>query len=252
MKNIPENIKNKFSELKGFSLFNGFEIQDILPLLTAAKIYHFNDKKVLLRQDEIATHLCIILSGNVQTYRLHQDGREFVVSISSKGDTLFENIIFSHAKSTTCSAVIKSAEIFMVPAKVVQKFTAHNASFATNIVKILAEKTNQMMFQQELIALHSAKERLGAFLLSTMLDQKKHRSSFKLSFEKSLIARHLAMTPETLSRTLKEFRVLGVEVNGNSVKLKNSCSLCQFYDTLLACKCDKEGTSDCPHYEKSA
>ncbi|MDD9912085.1 MAG: Crp/Fnr family transcriptional regulator [Alphaproteobacteria bacterium] len=250
MTTIPTSIRQRFNELQHVKLFEGMDIGALTPLLSAARIQKYHESKIILRQDDPPTHLCIILEGQARIYRMHEDGREAVTRILSKGHTMFENVIFFDEFSPVNGEIIKHAELMMIPARLVQKFAADNATFAVNVAKVLAERTNQMMFQQELISLHSAKDRLGAFFLSAMLEQKKFGQNFKLDFEKALVARHLAMTPETLSRTLKELKNLGINVNGNSITLEKPCTLCQFYDGMIARKCDKARTDACPHHHR--
>lgn len=250
MNSVSINVAERFEEFRDVTLFKGLSLGDLTPILSCAQICYIPQNKVLLWQDEEAKHICVLLSGHGRIYRIHPDGRESVTRMLSAGDSLFENVIFFSDRSPVNGEIFKNSEVLMIPAKAVKEFANTNPKFAVNIIKVLAERTNQMMFQQELISLHSARERLGAFFLSAMLDKKGCGSNFTLEFEKSMVARHLAMTPETLSRTLKELKDFGVNVEGNSVKLDNPCSLCGFYDTMLARKCSKAYTKECPHTSK--
>jgi CRP/FNR family transcriptional activator FtrB len=252
MKSISTNIAKRFKEFSSVALFQGFNLEELAPILSGAQICYTPQNKVLLWQDEEAKHICVVLSGHGRIYRIHSDGRETITRMLSVGDTMFENVVFFSDKSPVNGEVFKHSEILMIPAKAVKEFADTNAKFAVNIAKILAERTNQMMFQQELISLHSAKERLGTFFLSAMLDKKGCHGNFELEFEKSMVARHLAMTPETLSRTLKDLKDFGVKMEGNLVKLDSSCSLCEFHDSMIARKCSKAYTKECPHYQASA
>lgn len=248
MNNISKNIAERFTEFKNIKLFKDLSLEELTPLLSKAQICYIPQNKVLLWQDEEAKHIYALLSGRGRIYRIHPDGRESITRMLTAGDTLFENVIFFNGNSPVNGEILKHSEILMIPAIAVKEFANINPKFAINIIKVLAERTNQMMFQQELISLHSAKERLGAFLLSAMLDKNSDcGNNFELEFEKSMVARHLAMTPETLSRTLKDLKNFGVTVEGALVKLENPCSLCGFYDAMLARKCDKSYTSECPH-----
>lgn len=68
----------------------------------------------------------------------------------------------------------------------------------------------------------------------------------ELPFQKQLIANHLGMTPETFSRSLKEIKKLGIDVERDSVTLRDAYALCHFCDTDTAFMCTDENRAECP------
>lgn len=246
MQPIPQNIQKRLAEIASIKLFSNLSLADLEPLLINAQLAHFRHSHQLLRQDEKATHLVGILSGQARIYRLAPDGREAVTRILSVGDTLFENVIFYNGPSPVYGEIVKEAEVLLIPAEAVRKYVAANPTFAVSMISTLAERTNQMMYQIEQNTLHSAAHRLGGYFLGAMLEQKNRPDGkFRLDFEKSMLAKHLGMTPETLSRTLKDLTAYGVEIEGKSVTIADPCCLCQFHDTMIARKCPLNGTVEC-------
>jgi len=248
--NIPSDILKYSEQFKHIELFEGLEDTDLAFLLSAAQIKNMKAHERLLSQGEAPSHLIVLLSGQAKIYRLHANGREAVIDILAPYHLMFASAIMAEELSPVSGEVIKESEVMMIPAAVVREQALLNQRFAANITRVLACQVNQMMFQFEVVSLRSAKERVGTFFLSSMLEQRASGGDFELAFEKNTIAHHLGMSPETLSRALKDLKQDGIYVQGSQVTLSNSCSLCKFYDAILAQKCEKAGTLSCPHYHK--
>ena len=185
------SVEKYIPQLQTVELFSDLSARDFEPLLIAAQVRQIKALKTLLRQDEIVTHLFVILSGRARIFRLCEDGREAVTRILCAGDTLFENVIFYDAPSPVTGETLKECEVLTIPAEMVRKHAAQNARFACNVAKVLAGRTNQMMYQIEQISLHPAVHRLGGYFLGAMLDQNSSPNGvFELGFGKAMLAKH--------------------------------------------------------------
>ena len=69
--------------------------------------------------------------------------------------------------------------------------------------------------------------------------------SFELRFRKTLIASHLGMTPETLSRAFQKMRQLGITVDGSTIRLKDAFALCHFCDLNSRETCEYKDSEHC-------
>jgi len=230
---------------KRVKLFANLGNEEITPLLLGAKIQRAREGEMLLRQEERPRYLVVLLSGQARIFRVTRDGREAVTRILQSGDTMFENVIFSPGPSPVAGEVLKEAELLCVPAELAHRYAGRSLAFANNLIKVLAERTNRMMYQIEQLTLHTAVDRLTSYLLSAMFARQGVINNFEIVCEKAMLAKHLGMTPETLSRSLKELAPYGVEVKGRKVQIKDPCALCDTQGSMLSRECRSSYKTKC-------
>ena len=100
------------------------------------------------------------------------------------------------------------------------------------------------MLQIDAITIKTAKDRVGYYLLNRYIDGH-NANTFELSFKKSEIARHLGITPETLSRSLAMIKDKHLSIQGEQVHLRNPFALCSFCDSDAQALCGRRNDPDC-------
>ncbi|MDP7554548.1 MAG: helix-turn-helix domain-containing protein, partial [Candidatus Thioglobus sp.] len=63
---------------------------------------------------------------------------------------------------------------------------------------------------------------------------------------KSLLASHLGMTPESLSRALKKLSDEGIKIEHKAIKQETEKELCSYCDRVIGVNCNLFGSKDCP------
>jgi len=242
-------IKNRINEIKNVQLFENIEYSVLSQLLRLARISSYTAKKQVLRQGGEVTHIYIILSGVVKVFRTDTDGNEVTLLFAQKGDALFTSCLFHNDYAQISGDVLEDTELLAIPAENVLKTSKVSSNFAFNLLRDISEKNRQLMFMVEEITLHTAMDRLGRYLLKTKLENGFYGNEFPFGIDKSLVASHLGMTPETLSRSLKKLSREGVKVGKKNVELEYSQALCKYHDEFYDLHCPKYSTPDCPHYK---
>jgi CRP/FNR family transcriptional regulator, dissimilatory nitrate respiration regulator len=239
-------IINSYSEAP---LFRDLPRQCVQTLLQTASVQEFEHGKMLVQQGDKPSHLYFILKGAVKTLQYNEDGEEAVMRMLKKTDTFMEAAIFMGAHSPVNAQIIDDARILMIPANVVKAQIMMNNQFARNLLEIVSAHYKDAMNQITSIMLKTPVQRVGHYFLKLHIEQSSTLLEIKLPFKKSLIAHHLGMQPETFSRALQQIKKSGVDIDGETITLKDSFSLCHFCDLDIAYDCNRCETEECPSCE---
>jgi CRP-like cAMP-binding protein len=243
----PNSIMQEKGFLLSLPLFNGLNDEVLNKILVGAHTKKYPSGSLLFLQGEKVSHLYIIFSGKIKIFRSAANGDESIPQILGRGDTFMETAIFSGSASHVGAEAIDNINILSIPSETVTQIARSDHKFAMNLLKVMSKHSNSLIYQIEQITLKSAAERVGRFLVKTMLESDSQNPYFELPFEKSLIANHLAMTPETLSRALKQLKEDGaVIIDGKKIALTTEHALCRYGDPEIARKCHNYGSKNCP------
>lgn len=191
----------------------------------------------IINQGDQPPGVFIILDGRIKVFRCTEEGEEIITRLLGPGESILENVVFYGKPSPVSAQTESDVTMLALTSSQLKDCIAKIPQFAINIMGVLAERTNEMMYQLELVTIHPAVERVAHFLLRVMLEGHAPRQEFSLPYEKAEIANHLGLTPETFSRCLKVLAERGIHVKGKHVKLDNKDVLCPNCDPVHAHKC---------------
>lgn len=227
-------------------VFAGISEVSMQKILNHAILRRYPAGYLLLQQGDNPAYLYLVMSGSIKTLRTDSDGNEAVIRMLKTGEICMEAAIFMNVPSPIAVQVMDDAQLLLVPEKIVRTLVLEDAGFAMNILKILASHYKNAMHQIDAMCTKTPQQRIGYYLLIKHLEKGDDKLTFKLPFRKSIIANHLGMTPETFSRTLKQIRELGIDIDGENVSLRDAYILCDFCDSDTAALCPSYDPKTCP------
>lgn len=228
------------------ALFRGLHEDSLGLILSHAVIKNEPEDVTIVHQGDIPQYLCLVLSGAVQTVRTTPDGKETPVRLMAANETFMDAVIFMNAPSPISARTAEPSTILMIPAAIIRKMVTVNGHFALNMLQITAGFYKKAIHQIESVTTKSPAQRVGYYLLNAYLEQgDPTATTFRLPHQKSVIAQHLGMQPETFSRALSQIKKMGVDIDRDTIALKDAYSLCLFCDIDMAAQCQKFGTPDC-------
>ena len=217
-------------------------------------LHDYEAGRLLIQQGDTPTHLYLIIKGSLKTLRTNEDGDESIIRLLKDGDSCMEAVIFMGGPSPINVQVIDDAQLLLIPSAFIKTHVLADTQFATNIIKVVTRHYKSALHQIDGMSIKSPVQRVGYYLLEQHLENKHNSLAFELPFKKSMIASHLGMTPETFSRTLSKIKTMGIDVQGETIKMEDSFSLFHFCDPDLAHICSntrKEDCPDCPLHQTS-
>ena len=201
--------------------------------------------ELLIGQGDTPEHMLLVLDGQLRTFMTGEDGNEVTLRMLDPGASCMGVALFMGKLSPVA---VGNARILQLPARFVKRLVIQNPRFAENMLRIAAANYRGVIEQIDAVALRTPFQRIGHYLLVEFISSGSDELTFELRFKKSLIASHLGMTPETLSRAFHKMRQLGITVDGRTIHLKDAFALCHFCDLSTRDSCrnrDSEGCSSC-------
>ena len=201
--------------------------------------------ELLIGQGDTPEHMLLVLYGQLRTFMTGEDGNEVTLRMLDPGASCMGVALFMGKLSPVA---VGNARILQLPARFVKRLVIQNPRFAENMLRIAAANYRGVIEQIDAVALRTPFQRIGHYLLVEFISSGSDELTFELRFKKSLIASHLGMTPETLSRAFHKMRQLGITVDGRTIHLKDAFALCHFSDLSTRDTCrnrDSEGCSSC-------
>ncbi len=159
----------------------------------------------LIRQDEPARHLQIVVTGGLTFSRLASDGRRFVTGFAWPGD--FVGLVFEE-KSPFSAFALGSTEVCCHPHAAFNELIDSSPRLARSLLMRIYEELSVAQDHMVLLGCGNARERVALFLVRLQERQRrtgKMSPRINLPMRRSDVASHLGLTVETVSRIFQDF-----------------------------------------------
>lgn len=227
-------------------LFAGLSEDSIQALLSNSFMQHYMADQQIVLQGDSPAYLYYIVEGSIKTVRYGAEGEQSTIRMLKPGETFMDAVIFMKGKSPVNAVSLESSRLMLIPAETVRRHALQDSQFACNLLRIVTKHYKNAMQQIDSIVTKNPIERLGYYFLRQHLEQDADSMDFSLPFQKSTIANHLGMTPETFSRALSQIKKMGIDVDQEKITLRDAFALCHFCDPDTAHMCPKYHTEACP------
>ena len=191
-------------ELRHHYLFAALSDAERERLLASSQTRRFAAGEQLFSHGDAASHFFLLRSGSVKLFRLAPEGDEKIMRLIRLSETFAESILFIdpprylvHGQGVeTGELVALDRETFLAILK--ESFPTCRAVMAQMTLRIQSHWD-----EIETLALQNSRYRVVHYLLALVPAEASGRVTVTLPARKVLIAARVAVTPETLSRTLR-------------------------------------------------
>lgn len=197
--------------------------------LTVDELIHINKNRVdvsfkkgenIFKQGALAGHIAFIKSGLVKVYRKHGDS-ELILSLESRGKMIGLQAIFSQNVFPYYVSAYDDVSACLLDIDSVKDLIGKNAAFGEQILNIVNEES---LFSYNRMACLTLKQLHGRFadLLLCLSLRIYKRKEFTIPLTKKDMASITNMSPESMSRVLKDFKKDKIiDLKGNKVSILN-------------------------------
>lgn len=203
-----------------------------------ARLDRYEAHAVLFREDDAASHLYEVVSGQIMLYRLLGDGRRQVVDILGDGDLCGHSLTGLY----DCTAeALTPAEVRMLDRRDIDQST----DLLAHVNRCLLMRIEALHSHAVLLGRKSATERVASFLMRFVPGRgvvgctgperhgERHNSAdtelVVLKMTRQEIADFLGLTIETVSRVLSDLKrrgIIAIERN-DRIRLVDVCRVCK-------------------------
>jgi CRP-like cAMP-binding protein len=186
---------------------------------------HFIDLKkgdFLVHKGDSCTGFYITVHGNIKISFISMEGKEHVVRIVGPGQSFSEAMMFLDKPSPTTVQTITAAKVLFVPKSVIFQCIIDDANCMNGMFASLSRRILLLASELESLTLDSSQQRVIGYLLQNLHPEhaKFSKSAIELPANKSTIALHLNLAPETLSRVLHQLSEKGlIQVEGKVIRI---------------------------------
>lgn len=219
--------------VRDLPLFAGMSDDAFDSLLKAAFLQRFPAQAELIQEGDQADFLHVVVDGLVEMFT-HHDGRECTIGFLKPVSTFILAAVIVDKVYLQSARTLDASRILMIPAPAIRQVFDRDVSFASAVVREMAERYRGVVRQLKDQKVRTGGERLAAWVLRNGVDQAGTLIAH-IPCEKSKLASYLGMTPETLSRSFLALERQGVKVAGRVISCTTPAALAELamLDTLI-------------------
>ncbi len=202
------------------TLLSQLSVGTLAQMLEITAIASYEPRDVLFREGEPAENFYCVLSGYVRLYKLSKEGREADIEVYGPGDIIGASAVFTQDRYFANAQVSERATLARFDIHKVADLAAEEADLASALIGILSQHLQTALECSANDRLHTAPQRVAHYILQNC-DGGGSNTSFRLPYQKSLLAGKLGLAPEALSRAFSMLREFGVSVRGRIIQIED-------------------------------
>jgi CRP/FNR family transcriptional activator FtrB len=176
---------------------------------------------VICQQGSKPQHLHVLLEGQVALWGTAPDGSSAVVEVVRPPGYFVLATVLTRLPYLMTARAISAARLLLIRADGLHALLEREVTLSNALIRAEALNFRAMVRQVQDLKLRTSAQRLGCYLLALCEDPHATTASFKLPFDKRLLAARLGCRQENLSRAFASLRGVGVETHGARVILHN-------------------------------
>jgi CRP-like cAMP-binding protein len=211
---MTRDIERISGVLRFARYFRTWPQEDIQELASLCEWVRFDADLMMIRADEPAEALYLIVNGHVELSYKDGEGKNGVIDLLGDGQLVGECALAPDGYYAVSVKTLEATTAIRIDGRLFSNFLSAHFDRALTMMSAMTERLCQMLRQTEELKCRSAAQRLGIYLLADAVPiEDVHETP--LTIEKSALARKLGMTSETFSRALKKLSDLGVSQHSN-------------------------------------
>ncbi len=164
----------------------------------------------LFRQGQQAERFFYVHAGQIKLYRLSPSGNEKVIEIVRPGQTFAEAVMFMSRQDYPVSAeALSASEVVTIEGRVFLGILRESVDTCFRLMSDMSVRLHERILEIDALTLQNATLRLVNYLLYRFREEP-DSDQICLPAAKHIIASHLSIQPETLSRILSSLSSKGL------------------------------------------
>ena len=220
--------------LRRLPLFHGVSEITLNLFLEKLRIKKCPKRNILFMQGDEANYFYIVIEGWVKLFRETLDGNEAVIDILTNGHMFGTSALFEDRLYPYGAEAVEEVKLMALPLSLLEEMIHSDKTLALNMLSSVSRRNRQQSKEIEHLAMQTAPQRLGCFLLRLCPANATGKITLRLPYDKTLVASRLGMKPETFSRSLKKLgNEVDLTVDGATIHIHNIDDMAHY--TCNAC-----------------
>ena len=220
---------DKIQILRQCPLFSALTPQELEHIEKIAVLQSYEKRSLIFGQDQPCLGFYLLVEGLVKIYRMSLEGKEQVLFLVQPRNTFAEASLFLGGKYPANAETIKKSTLFFIPKAQIITLLKSDANLSLKMMAGLSQWLHRLVNLVDSLTLKDAESRLATYLMNLAIKVQSPSSNniqIQLPMAKNILASHLGITSETLSRTLRKFQTEKlISVDGKAVLIHNMRNL---------------------------
>lgn len=218
-----DDRNRKAAVLKQSIVFQDLAGEELEALVEIAVLKKVPEGTLIYRQASSSEGMYIINSGQVKIFHHSPEGKEYIIHVLGSGRTFAEAALFGKRHCFGSARAMAESELLFLPAEKLLPLLQSDSKLCLQLLSGMSTWICQLHMTLENIVLRDSLGRLADYLLSLTDSEATGSVTVKLPIKKRDLASHLALTPETLSRTLARLCELDAvrQIEGGEIEVRS-------------------------------
>jgi DNA-binding response OmpR family regulator len=167
----------------------------------------FNKKQDLYKEGKRPRYLYYLQKGKVKTYRINEDGKEYITNLYTAGDFLGYLYILEDNLYKETAEILEDAEVLQIPVEDFLIAIYNDINVAARFIKLITQNVQDKEQRLMSLAYGSLRKRVAIALLDINLKfNKENIGATAIKIAREDIAQYVGTATESLIRTLSDFK----------------------------------------------
>ncbi|MHB9036764.1 MAG: Crp/Fnr family transcriptional regulator [Armatimonadota bacterium] len=210
------------SAMRSCKFFQSLDEEALQLIRPTAKRVLQPKNTVIFHEGESCRGFYIVESGAVKIYKESADAKEHVLHVAMPGDCFGEAALFLGKGYPASAAAVQDSALILLRKDEFMQLLRENPEVSFKLMASMATWAHRLVSSIESLTLKDASARFADYILSRMPKGSQDGVVIDLGMPKQVLASHLGMTGETLSRLLARFEEDElVVVQGRKLKIRS-------------------------------
>lgn len=227
-----ESFKQKFNgNIDGLDKFidTARGLKELKALSKDRKIRSFKKKQVLFHEGDYPNHIYFINSGKVKTFKINDDGKEYITDLHKPGDFIGFIALLEETDHNETAVALEDSETCLIPKEDFTKLLNTNKDVSNQFIKMLASNILEKEKQLLDLAYNTVRKRVGDALIRLMDKYKSEdKNDFTISVSRDDLASIVGTATESVIRSLSDLKDEGlIKIQASRITIVNPSKLRQ-------------------------
>lgn len=200
-----------YEDVRGHYLFAGMDEDTFADLAGDMSPLTLDKGYVLFHGGDRAEWFFYVHSGQVELSMLSPSGEKKTLEVIGPGRTFAEAVTFMQGRKYPVTAeALTDAELCRIPNERYLRVIKSDSDACIRLLADVCRHLHARVREIEHLTIQNARSRLASYLLDHVSERDDDEATIRLELPRHVIASRLSMTPETLSRLLRNLTDEGI------------------------------------------
>ncbi|ULQ50823.1 response regulator [Flavihumibacter fluvii] len=170
--------------------------------------------------------LYYLKSGKVKTFKLHDDGKEYITNLYQAGEYLGYIALLENSVYDDTAEVLEDADLAMIPAQDFLQLVFNDLAIATKFIRLISHNVKDKEERLLHLAYDSLRKRVAKALVDIHKKFSDGNENRAIEISREDIAQYVGTATESLIRTLSDFKSEKlVEIKEGKIRISDHAKL---------------------------